>query len=259
MPTLGSILSTTNVATDGLPTSGGTMTGDLTLVGNPTSANHAATKQYVDSVATGSITDWKEAVACATTGNITLSGEQTIDGIATAASRVLVKNQTTGAQNGIYVSAAGAWARSADADVTGEITQGTAVLVAGGSTQIGTTWFVTTTGTITIGTTPITWVQITAGGSASYNYSIRTVSGATTITSGDQVLITTGTADHTISLPAIASAPQHLFVVKASGGSNQVTIDTADTALIMGFATFVLDEPWDSVHLIKSGADWVAL
>ena len=61
---------------------------------------------------------WKDAVTVATTANITLSGEQTIDGILTAADRVLVKNQSTASENGIYVVAAtGAPARSANFDI----------------------------------------------------------------------------------------------------------------------------------------------
>lgn len=64
---------------------------------------------------------WKNAVLVATTASITLSGEQTIDGFLTSASRVLVKNQGTPSQNGIYVSASGAWARSTDANTWAQL------------------------------------------------------------------------------------------------------------------------------------------
>jgi hypothetical protein len=74
-----------------------------------------ATVQYVNDVAEGLRP--KEAVRVATTGNITLSGTQTIDGISTVAGdRVLVKDQTNAANNGIYVVAAGAWSRASDFD-----------------------------------------------------------------------------------------------------------------------------------------------
>jgi hypothetical protein len=64
----------------------------------------------------------KKSVRVATTANITLSGTQTIDGIAViAGDRVLVKDQSTASQNGIYVVAAGAWARSTDADTISEL------------------------------------------------------------------------------------------------------------------------------------------
>ena len=70
-------------------------------------------KTYLDYFATG--LSWKQPVLCGTTANITLSGVQTLDGIsAVAGSRVLVKNQTAAAENGIYISAASAWSRSTD-------------------------------------------------------------------------------------------------------------------------------------------------
>ncbi len=76
-------------------------------------ASASAIKDYVDSVAAG--LDPKESVFVATTANITLSGTQTIDGQSvTAGKRVLVKDQSTQTENGIYVCAAGAWSRSTD-------------------------------------------------------------------------------------------------------------------------------------------------
>ena len=76
-------------------------------------ANRVASKGYVDGVAQG--LDIKDSCAVATTANITLSGTQTIDGISvTADSRVLVKDQSTQSENGIYICAAGAWSRAAD-------------------------------------------------------------------------------------------------------------------------------------------------
>jgi hypothetical protein len=101
----------------------------------------------------------KEVVACASTANLTLSGEQTIDGVLTAASRVLVKNQSTASQNGIYVTAAGAWTRATDADAAAEL--GLAlVAVTGGESQAGTSWLQTVEAdSITLGTTSLTWAQ----------------------------------------------------------------------------------------------------
>lgn len=102
---------------------------------------------------------WKPAVACATTGNITLSGEQTIDTVLTSASRVLVKNQTNATENGVYVSAAGAWARATDADTWDEIEQ-QAVFVLGGSANINKSFVNTNESGGTIGATNITWTQL---------------------------------------------------------------------------------------------------
>ena len=82
-------------------------------VATPTNDTHAATKGYVDAQSQG--LDVKDSVKVATTANITLSGTQTIDGIAVIADeRVLVKDQSTASQNGIYLCKAGAWARSDD-------------------------------------------------------------------------------------------------------------------------------------------------
>jgi hypothetical protein len=102
-------------------------------------------------------TDFKDSVAVATTANITLSGEQTIDSILTSGSRVLVKNQTTGSENGIYVSAAGAWSRSSDADTSAEVTSGMLVYVEGGTVSGGLVYILSTTGTITLGSTSLTF------------------------------------------------------------------------------------------------------
>jgi hypothetical protein len=107
------------------------------------------------------ITSWKSPCAVATTGNITLSGEQTIDGVLTSGSRVLVKNQTTTSQNGIYVSDAGAWSRSTDADDAAEL-EGAAVGVTQGTTQQNTVWL-QTSDNITLGSTAIAWQQIGFG------------------------------------------------------------------------------------------------
>ena len=78
----------------------------------------------------------KAPVLVATTANITLSGEQTIDGVAVVTgNRVLVKDQTDGTKNGIYVVAGGDWARAVDFNKTDDISQGTAVFIAEGSTS----------------------------------------------------------------------------------------------------------------------------
>lgn len=98
-------------------------------------------------------------VALATTGNVTLSGEQTIDGTLTAASRVLVKNQSTPSQNGIYTTGAGAWARTADADTAAEML-GLAVSVNGGATNGGKSFICQAVAPITIGTTGLPFVEM---------------------------------------------------------------------------------------------------
>lgn len=103
----------------------------------------------------------KAPVRAATTANITLSGEQTIDGVACVTNdRVLVKDQTTGSENGIYVVDTSAWKRAADFDGAYDVTQGTTVRVTQGTTYANAVFRVSTAAPITIGTTSIAFLRI---------------------------------------------------------------------------------------------------
>lgn len=93
----------------------------------------------------------------ASTAALTLSGEQTVDGVAlVTGDRVLVKNQASGVDNGVYVVDTGTWSRSVDFDAAYDAVSGTLVSVIGGGTSNGATmWRISTTGAITIGTTSL--------------------------------------------------------------------------------------------------------
>jgi Concanavalin A-like lectin/glucanases superfamily/Fibronectin type III domain len=134
----------------------------ITNLATPSSGSDATTKDYVDSVATAGPPH--EAVVAASTGNLTLSGEQTIDGVLTVTNRVLVKNQSTATENGIYVTAAGAWARATDADTGAEVS-GLVFVLPGGTANGGTQWGVATPQPITLGSTNILYAQTASGGS----------------------------------------------------------------------------------------------
>lgn len=163
LPVWGSAASTdlsdtANIALlDGTQTFSGTNTfsSNVVVPTTPTLGTHAASKDYVDSIVANQRT---KQVRVATTANITLSGEQTIDGILTSASRVLVKNQSTQAENGIYVSAAGAWARAADMDAASEV-DATFLVVEDGTVGAGTIWL-TASEVTTLGTDAIVFTQI---------------------------------------------------------------------------------------------------
>lgn len=135
-------------------------TGVITAGADGVASLDLVTKQQLDASVSG--VDVKEAALVATTANITLSGEQTIDGVLTSASRVLVKNQTTQSQNGVYVSAAGAWARAADSDTSLEL-DGALVTVKSGTVNANTGWYQTTDNP-TVGTSNIVWNQFFGAG-----------------------------------------------------------------------------------------------
>ena len=148
---------------------GGTMTGAIAMGSNkitglsdPNDAGDAANKGYVDNAVQG--LDAKASVRVATTANITLSTEQTIDGVAVVAGdRVLVKNQTDAEENGIYVASATAWSRASDANTWAELVSAFVFVESG--TAGGDNGFVCTVDAGgTLGTTDVTWVQFSGAG-----------------------------------------------------------------------------------------------
>ena len=135
----------------------------ITNLATPTADADAATKAYVDATKQG--LDVKDSVRVATTGNITLSATQTIDGVAVVAGeRVLVKDQSTASENGIYVVAAGAWSRSTDADTSAKVTAGMFTFVAEGTVNADSGWVLTTNDVITLNTTALTFTQFSGAG-----------------------------------------------------------------------------------------------
>jgi hypothetical protein len=138
----------------------------LTNVTDPTAASDAATKGYVDNVAAGLA--WKQSVRAATTANGALAtafeNGDVIDGVTLATNdRILIKNQTAPAENGLYtVNASGAPTRATDADTAAEILQA-AIWVQEGTTNADSAWVLSTNAPITLGTTGLTFTQFTGG------------------------------------------------------------------------------------------------
>jgi phage-related tail fiber protein len=134
-----------------------TSTGNITLKIDPGVV--VATRDYVDQKVLEELgkQDFKHSVLVATSGNVVLSGLQTIDGVAlVAGARVLVKNQAAAKDNGLYsVSAAGVWTRSADADSSLEVTPGLFVHVERGTTNGDSIWQLVTDAPIVLGVTDL--------------------------------------------------------------------------------------------------------
>lgn len=100
--------------------------------------------------------DFKHSVLAATTAAITLSGLQTMDGVALqSGARVLVKNQAAAKDNGLYLVASGAWTRCPDADSSAKVTPGLLVLVERGTANGDSAWQLTTNAPITLGVTAL--------------------------------------------------------------------------------------------------------
>lgn len=149
----------------GLSAASGQLSGNLdansnkvTNLATPTSSGDAVNKSYADALISN--LRLKQSVRAATTTNITLSGEQTIDGVSVVAGdRVLVKNQTTGSQNGIYVAASSSWSRATDCDADAEVKAGLTTFVSEGTTNGNALYTLTTDDPITVGSTALTFTQ----------------------------------------------------------------------------------------------------
>ena len=257
---------------DDVELAGDTMTGFLTLHANPTASLHATTKQYVDSLA--SVIKFHAAVRLATTANLTstysngtagigatltatVNDTLTIDGfVAALDDRVLVKNQTSALQNGIYkVTTAGSGAapwvltRATDADNSpdGEILTGDFCFTETGTANGGSGFIVNTAGTITIGTTAINYVQfntaqaITAGtgltespaNTLNVTIPVASVSG-----NSGKYLTTDGTATSWAAVDALPSQTGNSGYYLTTNGTAAswaaITTDPTPTVFLLG-------------------------
>jgi hypothetical protein len=148
---------------------GGTMSGAIAMgtnkitgLGTPTADADAVTKSYVDAIAQG--IDAKASVVAASTANLTLSGAQTIDGVSViAGDRVLVKDQSTASNNGIYLCASGSWTRTTDADTYAELVAAY-TFVEGGTVNANNGFICTIPTSGTLGSTSITFAQFSGAG-----------------------------------------------------------------------------------------------
>lgn len=211
-----------------------TFPGTVTLNADPTQALHAATKQYVDSVAEG--LHVHASVEAATTANIADLEDPpaTIDGVTlTDGMRVLVKNQTTTSQNGIYVYdlATTALVRASDYNTAAEIQAGDFVFVSGGTLYGSSGWVQEETVT-TLGTDPIVWTQFSGAGT-------YVAGNGLTLTGNSFAINTTVTADlstaqtltnKTLTSPVVSGLylSDNNIIVEGTDDTHETTLNFTD-------------------------------
>jgi trimeric autotransporter adhesin len=187
------------------------------------------------------LTYYRSPVRAATTANITLAATQTIDGVAlNVFDRVLVKNQTTASENGIYDVAGGAWTRSSDSNTAGLLAPGTVVHVTEGAANALTSWALTATTPVTVGSTALNYTQVSGLGRVSVGTGLS-ISGNTLSLDADLAAIgaltgTTGllkkTAADTWALDTTAYLTSSSGVTTFSGGSTGLTPSSATSGAI---------------------------
>lgn len=216
----------------------------LTNLTDPTNPQDAATKQYVDSVAQG--LDPKASCLVATTANLaSLSGLLTIDGVTVAAGdRVLVKNQSAPADNGIYVASASAWSRSTDMDTWAEVPNAF-TFVEDGTVNKDTGWVCTANQGGTIGTTPITFVQFSGAGTYDAGTGLTLTGSTFSITNTGVTAASYGSASKTLTatvnaqgqLTALADTDIAISNTQVSGLGTMSTQNASNVSITGGSIT----------------------
>ena len=237
----------------------------------------AAAKAYADLVAAG--LDYKESVFVATTANITLSGNQTIDGQSvTANKRILVKNQSTQSENGIYISSASGWARSSDF-AAGSSEAGAFAYVEAGTVSGGLKYVCTSqAGSDVVGTNNITFGIYSGQDSTAAGDGLSKVGdtlsvnldGSTLAVSASGVKVNAGGISNTEISNSAAIAVSKLAASTISGvtlGGNLAALSlAANSGLALSGSytgatsrTFGLDFSSLSAAAVNAGADSIAI
>jgi len=250
------VQSGTNSNVNLLPSGTGTVdvgSARITNLATPTQSTDATTKAYVDATASG--LDVKQSVRLSTTANLTATASGTgagktltnsgtqavfaVDGVtAVQGDRVLVKNQTTGADNGVYtvttvgtVSTNWVLTRATDADNSSpatEVTSGMFTFIEEGSTLANTGWVLSTTGTITLDTTGLTFSQFSGAGTYLASGGVQLIGNTFSVNLGtNSSLTTTGNTLQVNSTIAGNGLTYTNGVIDVVGTSNRISV-TAD-------------------------------
>lgn len=244
-----------------------TFTGTVTIP-TPTAGDNstkAASTAFVQGEITTALNnaiqglDAKVSVRAASTGNLTLSGAQTVDTVALiAGDRVLVKDQSTASANGIYVVAAGAWTRATDMNAWTKVPNAFVFVEEGSQADSG--WVCSSNAGGTLNTTSITWVQFSQAGvilagtglTKSGNTISITPGGVGTTELANLGVTTDKIANNAVTLTTGAGQKVTGTLPVANGGTGATTAPAARTALgVQGTATL-------NVPALTSGA-WTAL
>lgn len=211
-------------------------TGGATITGLPTPVNSgdATPKSYVDAAVTG--LSWKQAARAATTVNgvfaTSFANGSIIDGITLATGdRILIKNQTTASENGIYtVNATGTPTRATDSDSPSEMVGGS-VFIDSGTINSDTGWVLATNAPIVLGTTALVYSQFSGAGSYTAGTGLTLIGNVFSLSSpvttalGGTGLSTIGTANQVLGVNGAGTALEYktntagagISIVNASG------------------------------------------